>query len=53
MLVNPKTQAVIDAFLDIEAPEILRASRKAELRDIRPKLFNALQELVDAVKEHD
>jgi hypothetical protein len=47
--VNPKTQAVLDAFLDLEAPENIRAKRKEELRDLRPKLFNALEELLKAV----
>lgn len=47
--VNPKTQAVVDAFMDIEAPEMLRAKRKLELQELRPKLYNALQDLVKAL----
>lgn len=48
-MVNPKTQAVLDAFLDFSAPENLRVARRSELRELRPKLFKALEELVEAV----
>lgn len=47
--VNPKTQAVIDAFMDIEAPDMLRAKRRVELQELRPKLYNALKDLVDSI----
>lgn len=48
--VNPKTQAVLDAFLDLDAPEVLRASRREQLKNSRGKLFNALEELVKATQ---
>lgn len=51
MQVNPKTRAVIDAFLDLDTPESLRPQRRAALEDSRIKLFNALQELVEATKQ--
>lgn len=48
--VNPKTQAVLDAFLDEEAPEGLRDTRAYALKEARPKLFKALEELVKATQ---
>jgi hypothetical protein len=47
--INPKTQAVVDAFMDVDALEGIRARRRAELQELRPKLYNALKELVDAL----
>lgn len=49
MKVNPKTQAVLEAFLDLETPETLRPIRKSQLRELRPKLYVALEALVAAV----
>ncbi len=49
MKLRPETQNVIDAFLDLDAPENLRPGRKAALRESRPKLFTALEELVKSV----
>lgn len=48
--VNPKTQAVIDAFLDMDTPEHIRKIRAVELREKRPKLFSALEELIKATQ---
>lgn len=50
MKLRPETQAVIDAFLDVDAPEGLRAHRRNELKEFRPKLFTALEELVKSVQ---
>lgn len=48
---NPKTKAVVEAFLDLDAPENLRPMRKEQLRSSRPKLFEALEDLTKAVAE--
>jgi hypothetical protein len=50
--INPKTQAVVDAFMDVDAPEGIRARRRAELQEKRPKLYSALKELVDALYDN-
>lgn len=48
---NPKTKAVVDAFLDINAPASLRLDRRNKLRADRPELFDALEALTNAAIE--
>lgn len=48
---NPKTKAVVDAFLDEKAPMALRIDRRNKLKSERPELFGALEDLVAAAIE--
>lgn len=48
---NPKTKAVVDAFLDEKTPASLRAGRREWLRRERADLFNALEDLVSSAIE--
>lgn len=47
--VHPKTQAVLDAYMDLEAPEVVRRQRNSKLYTDWPKLHTALEELVKSV----